>query len=665
MPVARAKTTQPNRREEFELRLLDQFITTLRGPQPAVPEVFAETEIRFGILADHAVYDGCLLLHAAHRVRRGEGQTWRPAETDSFEGTRLGTTDRRLLDRLTPFERRDLDSRLGPLWRVALPASALPGLAPDLFGQGRVQWLDALDRPPPRWLPSTVTHRVRFRHRHEADRAVFEVVTDDTTEPLGFVDGFVVSREGIERADCDGDAARLAQYLIERGPLEVERANEDRMLRSVTRLIGTRGLESPSATLRTGVEPTPHAYLQGAAWLAAPTEGTQLRLQLLFDYDGNRVPADDPTDPLRIDGTWVSRSAIAEQAALDLLLASGAELPAGRGGLEGGLAIPRPAAPGLLRAMLDAGFVVEAEHRRLRSSSSNGISVRSGIDWFDVTAEIEIDSAGTLQLQDILSRLESGTNLVRLDDGTYGMLPEQWLRGFDALAAMAVEGDNGGLRIRQTQAWLIDWLLAERDADTVTLDRQFAERRKRLEAFRSVRAVREQEGFGATLAGLPANGARPPGILARPRFGRLPRRRYGHRQDHAGTGHARSPLPPQAPKQGLGGARWTDVDCRATIFGSPLAGRSRPVCSAPALCRLQRTGPLAWCRAADRGVTGAAVRRIRHPGHDLRSRSAGRHRPASLPVRLRDSRRGPSDQERAQPGRQERALAKTPNTDWP
>jgi non-specific serine/threonine protein kinase len=84
------------------------------------------------------------------------------------------------------------------------------------------------------------------------------------------------------------------------------------------------------------------------------------------------------------------------------------------------------------------------------------LSVSSNIDWFDTDIQIDFDGqkAG---LADIQKALSVKQNYIPLGDGTYGLLPEEWLQKFSLLFKM---GDSNGqtLRVSKYNFTIIDEL---------------------------------------------------------------------------------------------------------------------------------------------------------------------------------------------------------------
>jgi SNF2 family DNA or RNA helicase len=91
-----------------------------------------------------------------------------------------------------------------------------------------------------------------------------------------------------------------------------------------------------------------------------------------------------------------------------------------------------------------------------KSKPSTKVQVASNIDWFDTTIEINFDGQ-VAQLADIQKALAIKQNYVALGDGTYGLLPEEWLQKFSLLFKMA-EADGKKLRVSKFNFSVIDEL---------------------------------------------------------------------------------------------------------------------------------------------------------------------------------------------------------------
>ncbi len=147
--------------------------------------------------------------------------------------------------------------------------------------------------------------------------------------------------------------------------------------------------------------------------------------------------------------------------------------------------------PELTRLLMSRGWRVLADGAALRSPGAIHVSVRSGVDWFDLEATLDFDGQ-TAQAPRLLEALRRGDDFVVLDDGSHGILPEEWLTRFGALGDLAEVHDDK-LRFRPSQALLLDSLLA--DQPNADLDAQFQEVQQKLRGFEGVKPKKEPRGF--------------------------------------------------------------------------------------------------------------------------------------------------------------------------
>ena len=151
--------------------------------------------------------------------------------------------------------------------------------------------------------------------------------------------------------------------------------------------------------------------------------------------------------------------------------------------------------PTLARVLLSEGWHLEAEGRLYRQPGAITLDVRSGIDWFELHGGVDFDGLRA-DLPALLAAARRGDNVVTLGDGTFGLLPTEWLARSGRLAAMGTpDGDH--LRFATTQAALLDaWLEAE---PAVTSDEAFTRARRELAHFDGIAADDPPATFRAAL----------------------------------------------------------------------------------------------------------------------------------------------------------------------
>jgi len=147
--------------------------------------------------------------------------------------------------------------------------------------------------------------------------------------------------------------------------------------------------------------------------------------------------------------------------------------------------------PKVVRELIHAGWHVEAEGKAFRRPGTTRVDVRSGIDWFELHGEVDYDGQ-TASLPQLLAAVRRGDTMVRLGDGTYGLLPEEWLERFAPLACLGSKQEDH-LRFRRNQASLLDALLAAQP--DVRVDELFQRVRQRMRTFTGVKTAAQPAGF--------------------------------------------------------------------------------------------------------------------------------------------------------------------------
>ncbi len=163
------------------------------------------------------------------------------------------------------------------------------------------------------------------------------------------------------------------------------------------------------------------------------------------------------------------------------------------------LLLPPRQVPEVVGQLLAEGWVVVADRRALRRPGGVRLSVRSGIDWFELRGQVSYETEEGEQhvdLQHILEAARSGRSMIQLGDGTEGVLPEQWLREHGLLAAIGQEHEDH-LRFNASQAALLDALLAEQDL--LSVDETFEAARQRMRSFQRIEPTQPGPGFRGQL----------------------------------------------------------------------------------------------------------------------------------------------------------------------
>jgi superfamily II DNA or RNA helicase len=161
----------------------------------------------------------------------------------------------------------------------------------------------------------------------------------------------------------------------------------------------------------------------------------------------------------------------------------------------GRLEFPSNKLPKIARTLLAENWRVEAEGKLYRQPGKIEIAVSSGIDWFELNGKVEFGDTSAA-LPALLAALRRGESTVMLDDGSFGILPEEWLKKYAMLAEMG-EVQETHLRFKRSQAGLLDALLAAQPE--ASFDAGFQKARDELKTFAGVKAADPPETFTGTL----------------------------------------------------------------------------------------------------------------------------------------------------------------------
>jgi superfamily II DNA or RNA helicase len=244
---------------------------------------------------------------------------------------------------------------------------------------------------------------------------------------------------------------------------------------------------SPRPRIRMSRASRPHGY------------GTREELDAAveFDYGGTVVPArPEEAGYDRGHRRIVRRHETAEREALQQLESLGFHRPWYVDAKAGTLAIAVERFPAAVRALVEAGWYVEAEGRAFRAAKGLEMQVKSGVDWFELHGQVDFGDGRAVPIGDLLAALRRGEATVVLDDGTRGMVPEEWLRRYAKMAAFG-ESKDDHVRFRPTQTALLDALLEAQPA--VRIDDAFARARAELTQFSGIRPLDPPASFRGTL----------------------------------------------------------------------------------------------------------------------------------------------------------------------
>jgi SNF2 family DNA or RNA helicase len=216
-----------------------------------------------------------------------------------------------------------------------------------------------------------------------------------------------------------------------------------------------------------------------------------------FDYGGSVLPLQGGGSSFdREQRRLVVRDKTEEQKAVHRLQQLGFRRTWAPESRPGHLLVSVDQFPRAVRTLVKEGWYVEADGRAFRAPRTFKVQVKSGIDWFELHGDVDFGDGRSASISDLLAALKRGEATIVLDDGTRGMVPEEWLQRYLRIAGFGeTEGDH--IRYRPTQAALLDALLAEQPA--VTIDETFARAREELKQFSGIRPLDPPSSFQGKL----------------------------------------------------------------------------------------------------------------------------------------------------------------------
>ncbi len=326
-------------------------------------------------------------------------------------------------------------------------------------------------------------------------------------KPLLLLAGGLVFWEDHATSLVDFGAFPWIALLRKQGKMSVPAGQKEEFLAELLRLPNLPRLELPEDLKYEEVKLTPRPFLkikrrEGRSY-ASERDQNWLVGELSFEYDGQVVPAKSPARGLfePEKRRLLQRDPAVEQSCEAKLDEVGFHRRTDyRQGETLELLVRH--LPKAARTLLQEGWRVEAQGKLYREAGDFRIEVTSGIDWFEVHGGATFGDQ-EIPLPTLLAALRRGEDLVPLGDGSFGLLPEEWLKKYMTLAGVGTPEEDH-LRFRKTQVGLLDVLLAEQPE--ARFDKQFERARERLRLFQGVSPVDPPDGFQGQLRGYQREG---------------------------------------------------------------------------------------------------------------------------------------------------------------
>ncbi len=312
--------------------------------------------------------------------------------------------------------------------------------------------------------------------------------------------GIVVIGDVVAPLEIAREEAFLWISLLRRHPeMTVPAADAQRFLEKLLALPGVPRLDLPKELRYREMAIPPRPSLL----VSDPLPGAYaplLTARLVFDYDGIAIDAGTPGDGVYRpnDRRLLRRDPRKELAAHRRLLDLGlTPHPARREASDPHYELPARRLSLVVGELTKEEWRVEVDGKQFRRASSFEMNVKSEIDWFELHGSIDFDGQ-TAPLPELLRAMKRGEKTVRLGDGTFGILPEEWLARFGTLTLFGESSKGDELvRYKPTQVALLNALLAV--MPEVKTDRLFRKARAKIERFDGIKARKEPASFRGTL----------------------------------------------------------------------------------------------------------------------------------------------------------------------
>ncbi|MGN6493602.1 MAG: DEAD/DEAH box helicase [Agriterribacter sp.] len=132
-----------------------------------------------------------------------------------------------------------------------------------------------------------------------------------------------------------------------------------------------------------------------------------------------------------------------------------------------------------------AGFDVLKNFRFNTARPATQIHISSGMDWFDAKVSV-VFGEQHVSVAEIKRALTNKQQFVQLNDGTLGILPENWLKKYSLLFRVG-EGKSNSLRLSKYHLSVIDELHQEKDEAEVMIELE--EKYNRLRSFNRINEI--------------------------------------------------------------------------------------------------------------------------------------------------------------------------------
>jgi superfamily II DNA or RNA helicase len=390
-----------------------------------------------------------------------------------------------------------------PLWDVALPLMCATGRCflqepkmgdqhPSLQWDDGDPWQLCLKLTHKNDSQTYVVHGALRRGESEMELAKPDLLLEGG---LVFCDGRIAHLE-------DHGSFGWISFLRAKRSVSIAKEESDEFLAELLQFSRQPILELPEELKFQTVALRPKAHLIIKPAERHPWSRPHLLGNLSFEYNGETVRTNSPGGGIyqKNRRRLIRRDLDFEIAAEKRLLQLG--FRSGYSSQHSDVAFLPEQLPKAVRTLTNEGWHVEAEGKLYRTAGALSMEINSGVDWFELNGGAQFGET-RVALPRLLRAIKQGEQTVRLDDGTLGIIPEEWMKKYDLLAGLATsEGQQ--LRFTRPQAGLLDALLAPEPA--VRTDAVFEQVRQQLRNFAGVGPADAPAEFTGQLRGYQCEG---------------------------------------------------------------------------------------------------------------------------------------------------------------
>jgi len=516
-PAAPVRPTRP-----WEARLAE-----LSGEMNGSPEARGggdpeERQIFYEVDLEASRESGKLVIQASQRQRRAGGQ-WgkikplkvRPGELDQIEHE----DDRTFLSYLAGAipERTNWSTQQAELrtsaHRFQVPYELGQLILPDMCRSSRLRILgsDEAGQQHLSWdegEPWELTIRVRRDTEAEGWKVSGLLVRNDETlelseVPLVIPGGFVVTSESISLLR-DFGAPEWMRGLTAAGPLHIPLSDQHDFVDRLLDIPSLPRLDLPKELQLEEVRVQPQPMLRISAPPMTRWRNDSLNAEVIFEYLGLPVSGSSARWAVvqRENNRCIIRDRSFEGHCWERLRQTGFRRRLGDLKQTVNVEIARRDLGRAVRELVEGGWNVFADGSKVRQAGGLRFRVSSDTDWFDVHTEVDFEGR-SVSFPELLRALERGDSTVRLDDGSLGILPEEWLEQIGMISGLGTTTEDG-LRFSTSQAALLDALLASQES--VEIDAGFERMRERFRNFSGLEQVEVPSTFVGQLRGYQREG---------------------------------------------------------------------------------------------------------------------------------------------------------------